>query len=179
MLLKPQILMFNSQRLLFALTLICLAAFTAYLMRPNDFDTNGALKVNSADRLALVSYKERLWWISTKGELLYSAEPESVLSMAFVSGVSVNDLKIDPAQLELIKSLREVIADDKIVEVDLQERCVVTVKGIVIYFDKWEDIIANLLSLDSAVSRMEPRSEYFLTANGVILKLRGGQIGTD
>ncbi len=171
--------MFNSQRFLFALTLICLTAFAAYLIKLNDFGTTSTLKVNSADRLALVSYKERLWWISTKGELLYSAKPESVLSMAFVSGVSVNDLKIDPAQLRLIESLREVITDNKIVEVDLQEKCVVTVKGIVIYFDKWEDIIANLLSLDSAVSRMEPRSEYFLTANGVILKLRGGQIGTD
>lgn len=122
----------------------------------------------------LIAYKGRLWWVGDSGKLVRVAKVEETLSKAYVNGLKVEDAQVDENTLELVQKLKPVLEDQYVVEVILNERKVVLLKGVTVKFNDWDDLLKNLRLLAEAIKKMEPKGEYFLSSQGLFYKLRGG-----
>ncbi|MEN3007568.1 DUF4894 domain-containing protein [Pseudothermotoga sp.] len=122
----------------------------------------------------LVAHKGRFWWVGESGRLVGVARSEDVLSKAYVSGLKIENAKIDENTLKLIWKLESILEDPHVVEVILEERKVVLLKGVTVKFNDWNDLLKNLQLLPEAIKKMEPKGEYFLSSQGLFYKLRGG-----
>lgn len=122
----------------------------------------------------LIAYKGRLWWVGDSGKLVRVAKIEETLSRAYVNGLKVENAQVDENTLEFMQKLKPVLEDQYVVEVILNERKVVLLKGVTVKFNDWDDLLKNLRLLPEAIKKMEPKGEYFLSSQGLFYKLRGG-----
>lgn len=122
----------------------------------------------------LIAHKGRFWWVGESGRLIEVARTEETLSKAYVSGLRIDNARINENALKLISKLKPVLEDPYIVEVVLNERKVILLKGVTVKFNEWDDLLKNLRLLPEAIKKMEPKGEYFLSSQGLFYKLRGG-----
>ncbi len=122
----------------------------------------------------LVSYKNRIWWISQNGKLLYTAALADVLKKAVVSGADIRELSVSKGSLEIIAKLKDALNDPCVTEIKLNQKCAILLKGVVLYFSDWEDLVNHVSLLKDLILVMEPKAEYFLTSSGLVYKIRGG-----
>ncbi|HOJ88443.1 MAG TPA: DUF4894 domain-containing protein [Pseudothermotoga sp.] len=122
----------------------------------------------------LVSYKNRIWWTSKSGKLLYVAVPTDVLKKAIISGIEVKELSVSEKSLEVMTKLSDIVENPYITELRLNQKCAILLKGVILYFGDWEDLLHNIAQLEDLAVVMQPKAEYFLTSAGLVYKIRGG-----
>ncbi|WP_041446411.1 DUF4894 domain-containing protein [Pseudothermotoga thermarum] len=123
----------------------------------------------------VIAYKNRYWLVSENGDILGVAKLSDLATNAFVSQVDVVDLKVDKVSLETMKRLKIVLQSPYVTEVRLKDKCAILLKGVVLYFNEWNDLITHCSKLETAIRFMEPKSEYFLSPVGLFYKLRGDE----
>ncbi len=121
----------------------------------------------------IIAYKDRFWFVSDSGRLLYVAAPTDLIKKAFVNQVEVSELTVSQDSMKIINIVRDILENPYITEIRLRDKCAVLLKGVVLHFDEWSDLITHVDKLDKAIKFMEPRSEYFLSSSGLMYKLRG------
>lgn len=138
------------------------------------FLPNISLRRNDNVPTYLVSYKNRIWWISQKGEFLHIASSTDILKKAIVSGIEVKELSVSKDSLEIITMLKDVLNSPYVAEVKLNQKCAILLKGVILYLSDWKDLINHLSRLKDLIVVMQPKTEYFLTSAGLVYKIRGG-----
>lgn len=122
----------------------------------------------------LVSYKNRIWWVSQNGQLLHLADSTDILEKTIVSGVEVEELSVKKGSIEIMTMLNDVLKSPYIAEVRLNQKCAILLKGVILYFSDWKDLINHISHLQDLVVVMQPKTEYYLTSAGLVYKIRGG-----
>ncbi|MFN4189740.1 MAG: DUF4894 domain-containing protein [Pseudothermotoga sp.] len=122
----------------------------------------------------LVSYKNRIWWTSQNGELLCTAKSADVLKKVVVSGVDVEELFVKKDSFEIINLLKDILDDPYIAEIRIKQKCAILLKGVILYFSDWNDLVNHVSSLKDLIPIMQPKTEYYLTSAGLVYKIRGG-----
>lgn len=122
----------------------------------------------------LVSYKNRIWWVSQNGQFLHVADSTDILKKAVVSGVEVKGLSVNKSSLEIMTMLNDVLNSPYIAEVRVNQKCAILLKGVILYFSDWKDLINHISRLQDLVVVMQPKTEYYLTSAGLVYKIRGG-----
>ncbi len=123
----------------------------------------------------IVAYKNRFWLVSDSGNLLGTATLSDLARRAFVSQVFVSELKVNEESLNAMNKIRDVLSNPFVTEVKLEDKCAILLKGIVLYFNEWNDLVTHGSRLEMAIKTMEPKSEYFLSSSGLFYKLRGDE----
>lgn len=122
----------------------------------------------------LVAYKNRIWWVSQNGNLLYTGGLSDALQKVVVSGVDIEGLIVNKNSFEIMKMLKDILDSPYIAEIRIKQRCAILLKGVILYFSDWDDLINHVSTLEDSILMMQPKTEYYLTSAGLLYKIRGG-----
>ncbi|HBJ80562.1 DUF4894 domain-containing protein [Pseudothermotoga sp.] len=163
--------MYNSQKAIYFTGAICFViTFFGFL----NFFPDKVLYPDRGKDYCIIFYKNRFWWISEKGFLLHTASIDDIVKQAFITDVNVNSLIVDANDVNIIQRIEDVLKNPYIAEIKLSNKSAILLKGVVLYFNEWDDLIRHSSKLEKLLKTMEPRTEYFLSSSGLVYKIRGG-----
>ncbi len=123
--------------------------------------------------LCVVYADGRYWKIDEYGFLRDIADASDILRYSVVSGVKLLGMRVADENMEVIRKLKSILNNPVTSEVSIEKKYVITVKGIVLYFQRWEDLLKYYDAFTKKIEHMAPRSSFFLHESGKLAILGG------
>ena len=122
----------------------------------------------------VLRYNGRFYKYDTKGFVYSTASLKDAIENGFISCVKLDGLKINEEDFEGVKKINNVIRSRYTSEVCLNKRIVIMLKGIMVYFYKWESLSKYFDDVERVFPYMLPRTQLELYDNGKLVILKGG-----
>ncbi len=119
-----------------------------------------------------VLYDNGYWKVNEDGWLIGVANDSDILKNVVVSGIDPNGLKVSDSDMKVLKGLK-ILNDPYVSSLNLRERYVITVKGMVLYFRRWEDLNRYFEKFKKRMEYFSPKSVFYLYEGGRLVILRG------
>ncbi|MDK2785360.1 MAG: hypothetical protein PWQ80_39 [Thermotoga sp.] len=87
--------------------------------------------------------------------------------------VKLEGLQLSKEGKKILSLLEPVLNSGFVSTVFFESKKVILIKGVTLSFRDWRDFVNNFEMLKSQIDFLEPRSEYFLTESGILIKIRG------
>ncbi len=121
----------------------------------------------------LVYADGRYWLVDEEGYLMSALPAGVVPGGSVVCCVDLEGIRVVESDLNVMNRLRPVLENPVTSEVSIRGKYVITVKGIVLYFQRWEDLLKYYDAFVKRMKRLAPRSRFFLHESGKLVVLRG------
>ena len=138
---------------------------------------NGIIFVEEEKPCFIVYLDGRYYTCSLNGKLLALADESDIMKFPFLQDVDVINLELSDFDKKILYNIKDIIHSPILASISLKRKYVVLLKGIVIYFRKWEDLKKYFNVIENSFDVMLPKGIYFLSPNGVIVELRGDKNG--
>lgn len=126
-------------------------------------------------KVAGIVFSEGNYYLcSDDGNLVSSVLSEELFRLyPLFLEVKLEGLQLSEEGKKILSLLEPVLNSGFVSTVFFESKKVILIKGVTLSFRDWRDFVNNFEMLKSQIDFLEPRSEYFLTESGILIKIRG------
>ncbi|PLV58319.1 DUF4894 domain-containing protein [Thermotoga sp. KOL6] len=130
--------------------------------------------IDSRKPIGVVLYKGNYYLVSEKGILICSLPNWSFLKFyPLFLGVKLEGIRFSEEDKNILTLLNTVLKSSLISAVLFDSKEVVLLKGARILVEDWVSFVKNFDVIESQYDAIEPRGEYFLSSEGILMEMRG------